>query len=716
MRRSLPFLFLALLVPWVSSESTEAWTKGDGENDVVVDVNGPAQAPLALSQATSHVDLTRIRIEDPNEALLLFHLKNVAGFRTTPISGRLVTWDLIAKHSVVFAIPSLEGARTFAIVDVENDIDAFNPSQAAVSFARVCITTNAAATRCNYDMVGQDVRFRSKDGELTIEVPKRLLAKGGHTADRFRSVPPLPERIPMGSSLERLVVHSALSYGAGRLVDRIPDSGDGFSYPLQHASPAGDLAIRADAGAVVAGETTLVNLRIQNNATGKRLLNLSLVPDGGWPSGWSGAVTPRVTVGGGSMVNATLRITAPADATTGPPVRIWIYARVVSDPGTSGVGELLFSAVPALDASHATWFIHGRYPSTPLLPEGVPYYGNSYGFTVLSRLAEDARAADQTRLRHSYQSSSGGSTLVEWRMRDSFDAIPNAAKFVVGRAGTAHLAAVASRDYTGDLLFQVLLGEREVARHQSTTTIKAGQRDLDLPLTLTKDATTASPADGLFHAVLQFRTSSATGIYNGFVDELALIPKKSWFSLPLERDTEAVSASTKRLVTLSPAKGQDGFVNPGGRRVAELDLRNGEPGPVRIRLELANLTAGWVSDLRPGTNLRLGASDSVRVAVLLRAPDDAPEGQALSARLVARDAETEEELSSAPIQATVTRGVEIANETYQASSEDAGKVEPPARGSPGATALGALVVSGGAAWWSRRRRSAPPGSGQESLF
>lgn len=703
MRRALALLAALLIMPSLPAESSaEPWSKSDGPNDVVLDAGAPVAPGVATNPYADHVDLTQVRFEDPNEATLLIHLKNVAGFKTgaPPPSGS-TGWNLYARYAVVFMIPSQEGARAFAIAELDSDIPVASPGEGRVARARLCLTGAETATRCSYDMPDIPLGFQVAGGEVTLAIPKRALEKQPSVPDRFtRAPPPLPDRLPAGSEITRIVVHASVSF-MGRLYDRMPDTGTGYTYALTNAGPASDLDIRADARAVVAGETSLVNLRIQNNGTAKRLLNLSVVPEhGSWPEGWKATVTPSIAVGAGRVVNATLQVTAPAGSQD---LTLLVYGRAVNERGTTGLGVVALRAVPPLDADNARWILHANHRTTPLLPAG-PFASTAYGYAFLSRILDDPRAVDDVRVRNDRSSTAGGSSLLEWNLDQSLDAVPNPALFRPGQTGSLHLAIQAGREASAELSFRLFAGPRELARHQSTRSLAAGPNEMDLPLTVTKDAQRLEPADGSLRATLQLRVDAVNALgFSGSFDEIALLPKKTTFALPLERDQEGITLSTRRLVTLSPAEDLDGFVNPGRQRVVELDLRNGEPSPVRVRLGAVNVSAGWDARVAPGATLRLAANDSVRIALLLRAPAHAAEADAVAVRLEAVDVATAEVLATATVKATVTRGAEFPNETFEAGNEDIRKVETPA-GSPGPAPLLVASVLGAVGWIWRRRQ------------
>ncbi|HLE47907.1 MAG TPA: hypothetical protein VI818_06385, partial [Candidatus Thermoplasmatota archaeon] len=278
-----------------------------------------------------------------------------------------------------------------------------------------------------------------------------------------------------------------------------------------------------------------------------------------------------------------------------------------------------------------------------------------------------------------------------------YDTIPNAARLDPGAPIKVRLQIESPGAFAASAKIQMSTETGLFGTKEGPVTFKQGANTLDFDLKVLNDTLDASVVS--ISTYVEFRATGADAILAGAspFDSLLLVPKASKVQLSLERIAEELSAVDAPKAVLAAAEDRESFANPGRTTVFEVDLRNEDTVPLRIELRVENESAPWPVTIKPGVRFHLKPGESVRLGVAVTVPDGVKEGDRLTFRLAAFLPEKQVVASGVPLVAIATRGIDIENETFVGSSDDAKKLDEPPRGTPGppvaAIAAALLVVA-----------------------
>ncbi|HLE48369.1 MAG TPA: hypothetical protein VI818_08740, partial [Candidatus Thermoplasmatota archaeon] len=565
------------------------------------------------------------------------------------------------------------------------------------------------------DFYGDPVPRSVDQGAIVLSISKIKLTQVGQEGQRVRNAN-LPGRLVAGDAL--VDVYARTTYrpvflGTGaqaipQVTDRAPDTGL-LQVPLRYGSPAPDLRMKLGQSAVIGGQENQVPVEVQNLGTHKRIVNLSveLKPLVG-PPPWSASITPSVTLGAGKSTNVTLRVNPPAaDAKERSVAAIKLRATILTEPGTIAIATGYLVSVSALDRDHSTFYAWGAHQSWITVGTSVPFLGNGYG--GLTRSENDDRFPGSPFEMYQRFGSSGG--LTSWAFESPLVAepIPNPALFRKGEPMKGVVEIEMPFPSAATLTVLAEFGPQLLVQQDRPISVVQGRNRFEVQAPMLPTANRLEPSNGTMKVTVRITVNGPeAGLYwTSFfgTNVPRLVPKTTHFNFPLDREYPAVESASKAKVFLTPAEELDAFLNPGNVQVFELDLRNEEPRPMQLALEALNVTEGWNVEIRPGARFRLAKEDSVRVGVLVRAPQTSMEGDVLRFRVVVREVANDTLVAGQWIRAIVTRGVDIENETFEPAQDDAKKLDAPTAKSPATPLVAALLALGAMAELRRRRRN-----------
>lgn len=696
----------------------DAYIVEDPSADVAAGAAGTRQ-PVPSVDTMPYIDLTKLEIRDVDEELLEFHLSNAAGFRSAPtdVSTSVYIGLQQTRHRVHFTVAGIgtPPAKVFLETEqlrwrVENDTDA--KTEVVTTGTSLCVPLPGSL---DCDFFSQFyVEHRIEEGVLVFLVPKELLtsqaaevrssfgAAGGANA--------LPPRLFAGDRLTEIYVlgeepNQVFASGLGmptlEVQDRLPNQGHAPDFVLTYPSATNDLVIHYPTWSVVAGEENLVSVQIDNKAPVKRIVNFTVEQDPRAGDAWPITVTPTVTVAAGQSTNITMRVKAPPlKDGLGDHAIVKLRGNVITQPGNVAIRTAYLVSTVALDKEHSKFFFFGdTFNSLPVLP--------TFGFGQLSRLEAEASRSSTPIPFYSYSGIglNGASQLFQhaWDV----GGVPNAAKVRPGESGKAQFEIESPAAFDASLSLQMMQQDLPVAQHVGDVSIGQGRTTIEVPLTLLPDVTSLSPANGTFFVMIELTGTGPESAPIGFAhlagQEISLVPKETWFELPLERDFSVAPVAAPFKVSLAAAEDLQSFVNPGRTQVFEFDLRNEEEKAVRLELVADNKSADWPVEIRPGVRYRLDGNDSAHLGVLVTAPASAKEGEQFTMQLLARESDSQLPVALARIHIVVTSGVEIEDETFAAAQEDASKVDAESKKSPDVAIVPVLLAVAFIVW--RRRRA-----------
>ncbi|MBI2077151.1 MAG: hypothetical protein HYT80_02095 [Euryarchaeota archaeon] len=714
---TLLLLALAGSLPPASAQEPGVVHKEDAKNDVTFSAQQVNSPNLPDNEVTSYVDIHTLTVTDVDEETLEVRLKTGTPF--VVMNGqKLQTYGIEeVYHQVFFSIPGAGGQPVQAQVNVRSihvHVENNTPSKGfLVVYASLCFPSSLQQYQYSCEYGGNQLPVSADGGVLVARIPKEKLTQVGQEGERTRNAN-LPGRLFPGDVLTDVYARAFLRpffTGGGflevaRFIDRAPDSG-GLQITLRFGSPAPDLKMSVPQAAVILGQENQVPVLVQNLGTHKRIVNLTvdrLTAD----QPWTASVTPSVTLGAGKSANVTLRVTPPPAGTSDRLTAVLkLRATILTEPGTIAIARLGLVAAPPLDRDHSTYFVVGRQWNSFF---GLPFPFLAWGEGGLTRSETDARFATATSFAMSPSfGTSSGVTSFAFQSSLRSDPIPNAAVIRPGEPAQAVVDIEAPYPAAATLAITGQFGPQLLFQTQKTITLAAGSNKIPFDVPILPSVQRLDPSNGTLRVDIRLSVQGADGApyltsYFG-VNGPKIVPKTTFVRLPVDREVPAVQAATAK-VALSPAEELDGFVNPGRVQVVELDVRNEEPREMTLQLEALNVTEGWDVAVKPGARLRLASQDAVHVGVLIKAPADAKEGDALKFRLVVRDVVNDTLVAGQWIRSIVTRGVEIENETFEVAQDDAKKLDVPSGKSPGLGLLAALAATAAAGLLGRRRRAA----------
>lgn len=697
-------------LPTVSSQASSPYEQTDPAGDVML--MGPGGAPLGpapSSPVSAYLDVVKVGINESGVENILIQLTTTGGFRRFE-DGGFVSGFTRTIHGVVFQIPR---SSTFARIDVLSYL-ADGETEPRVVTVYLCYVQTPDIRGCPFTFLW-GLRFQVVEGALEIELPKQLLTTQSRTGVYGPQVT-LPERLHAGEALTRLLAYGT-SYPSGleapetrpvSLLDRVPNEGNLPPYELQNGSATHDLRLAMPQNAVIGGQESILRLEIRNLAGNKRLVNLTAQVTSTPSTGWTFSMPPTVTVPGGASVNATVRVTAPASAENAVPTAlVRVRGSVLTEPDTVALGTFFVQAVPPLDAAHSTFYVH--HPKTfPFRIGGVPIPQEVFGWYAgfNSRIEADPRADDTRMVYASQFGVSGFTSGYQGFFVRSRETVPNAALVRAGEPAKVHLVIDSTLPMSTTVRFTLSTSDRMIAQGEQAATLNSGKNVLEFDAPVAPDVRRLGPQDApaLFyvridHPLPAFFAPLIPG------QRLGLVPRESWVRLPLDREQEAVVDPNLPKVALQGQEELESFVNPGRRAVFEFLVENQEQRRLALQLEAEGVRDPWTVGLAPAARISVPANGSARVGVVVDAPETAKEGEALEFQLVTRLVEDGRLVASAKIRVIATRGLDIENETFQASSEDAAPLDVDADGrSPAAPALVAFAVVAAFLLVGRRRR------------
>lgn len=713
---------LLLMLPSAAfAQPGAAYLIEDDTGDVAAGAAGTRQ-PVPSADTLPYIDVTKLEIRDLDEELVEFRLSNAAGFKAAPANFGSMSYIGLqqTRHRVHFTVEGIGSAPTKAYLEtdqnrlrIENDTTPY--SDVITMGVSLCVPL-PGSVQCDF-FSRFYLDFNVQDGVLVIPLPKEFLtsqaAEARSSFGGAGGASALPPRIYAGDKLTNLFVigeepGEIFATGLGMptvdVQDRMPDEGSAPEFVFSYPSATNDLVIHYPPWSVIAGEENVISIQVDNKAPVKRIVNFSLEQDAGAGDPWPMSISPTATLPAGQSTNITLRAKAPPLVNgVGDWAIIKIRGDVITQPGNVGIRTSYLTATAPLDKDHDTFFFYGQTFGSPL-PAGP-----SYGFGQLTRLEAVAAAWPTPVPFNNYLGfGPGGNGL--YLMQYAFDSggIPNVAKFRPGESGQGQFDIESPAAFEGSVSLQLLQDSLVVAQHVGEVSVAQGRTTVEFPLPILPDVTRLDPANGSLFLSMELTSqgpaATAVNALHFAGQEVNLIPATTWFQLPIDRDTSIVSVAAPFKVSLAAAEDLESFINPGKTQVFEFDLRNEETRALRIDVTAENKSADWPIEVRPGARYKLAGNESAHLGVLVTAPGSAKEGAQLLFQVRASDADSGLPVAIARIHVIVTSGVDIENETFEATSEDAAKVEGESKKSPGLHWVGAIaVVATVAVIWRRRQ-------------
>lgn len=678
------------------------WSQTDPADDIRVNVAGQASPGLPSAAGLDALDVTGLQVDDRDGETLDFIVKTKAPITPTrPTASERYPLGFIRIN---FKIP---GGAVIGEVNIWVYVVIEGGASKPYAWSGYSCVREERDSWCR-EMKEVTVTG-AEGGGLLLSAPKGHFVLDESAPFRTKA---LPVRLNAGDELTKLQVRASSSYSSSFFAvpgfeDVAPNTGDWPAYRIRFPSSLPNLKLNTTAVGVIAGEESIVEVGLKNLAERKRLINLTGEIEKSEKPGWKVDVTPFVTVSARNETTILLRVLAPSVDAGATKARIRIRASVISEGGDSASLTLEFAASQALDRGSSKYFFHSMDSPSGLMGPVEEHYNQLSGTGGgVSRSETDSRYPDQFGIGFF---SWGQSGLRVWGLRT--EAFPNPVRVTDGGVVKGRLTLDSPAPIAGKLRLAASLdfNAQPAFTIEKDVSLGAGKTDIDLEGRMLP-AVKRLHSGTILWIEVQLRSDSPLAQGFGFYGpRLKLLPKVSWFELPLQRDLEQELVVQGPRVVLAPAEELIDFIAPGRNRIFEMDLRNEEPEEHRVEVAYENVTPGWTVDVLPGARFILKGNDSARIGIRVIAPQNAREEASLAPRIFVRGTESGEVFHSLRINVTVASGIQgLENETFSVAPEDRGKLESLPKGTSPGLSAGLLVVALGLiALGVRRRHGAP---------
>jgi hypothetical protein len=486
---------------------------------------------------------------------------------------------------------------------------------------------------------------------------------------------------------------------------------------------AGSAASQETPGAsVTPGSTAGIPITVHNQATSKRLVNLTVRMDEPDPA-WRFQLAPAIEVPAGKSRTVTLLVNASQTVAHKDSVRVVVEGRSLGHPEEMGRAELLIAAAVTPSPQQTTLYLH----ASEWTPEGAVVEGcysllacfNQYAFWM-NTLEDDEEANiddvgyEDYRL-HSLGPLTGDDEEIVFEQYFVLDT-PIARSIFMDTSEPATMSVRFSAPRAMDGTIRASIGVTDQARcdyfacgnyvpladGSTSATIDADDTFTFL-LPINPDFARIAPDDGRLAVLIQLSASDPLATSNQ-ADGIRFHPAGSQVTLPVAVDPEADDDGPS-LIGLYRGSDPEEFLNPGKARAFHVVATNEGVDADRIGLTAEVDQEGWTATFKPGDRYELSAGASVNVTMLVTAPATAKEGDRTTIVVRATSLNQTDSSSRVSFVAIATTGVQIEDEstTYDVDEDAAERVyQEPEGASPGLP-LVALVAGLGVAVALRRR-------------
>jgi hypothetical protein len=675
------------------------------------DVNPFGFTPAALpsSPATDASDITSLRIFGEDIDGLTIEL-GVANLKPSPDAFGLFSGG---QYSVSFVLEGTEITySTYFYVFSDGRFDPTS-SAAPTGIMRIpadfylCVPDSGCFNQRILGSVDWDKSL------ITGYLPKGALA--GREPIYSDDV---PQGVPSIRSGSRLASIQGQVFGNLGLSDSVPDSGFAGPYVLRAGVPNDKIGVSlvnfeegssqspdaffgsiADfpSASVTPGTPTLVQLRVSNFNSAKRIINVSAqIMDPAEATKWSVRVVNTLTIPGGDdriinlIVNATDRV-QHRDETL-----VRVSARSLGFPDEVGSLRVrLVGSVPPTPTKN-TLFLHMANPNDGGINGLSICIGCGGGYVWMNTLEEDPQALDANGMAMSYQFSGLGGTTYR------FDAVLDTQLthdlvLDTSKAGVAKIVTSCTVCPTGTINLELRSDEGTIA---SGTASYASSVEVELTPVVDR-----VPAGGYLALFGSIETSTPPPMFEAISPRL--LGGSSRLSLPVVVDPEAKTGQRIPLgpafLTLSADNATGGFIGPNRSKVMEVTVVNEgiEEDVVTITKKVS--PEHWIVELQPGDTYRLKPGDSATFGVLVRAPENATEGETVRIVLNATSAIDDSALAQLALELTSSENALDDEDGFEVDEDTEKALENKPQKSPGPGSF-VFVAVAALAFVLRRRR------------
>lgn len=752
-------VFISITIGHVSSQSTSSalFIVEDGVGDARIHI-GEEQIPNPLSTPTPYtdmIDIVSLKVTDEDEIDLTLELRFVD---LTPL---LYPADagIDYAHSIQFQVAGypatyLVGFQVFG-GQYANLAGSTSGEPVPIYNLEFCVLhhgeTGADVLCENLQRARGWIDFPGD--RFLFEIPKLSIL--GQNPPLRTNAGALPHHLPSGSELtawqaisakKPLSTPTAPSEPNPTIQDQVPDDGPSvLAYAIKRPAanvflkiegpgvdPTGsleghlgahDASGMTDPLTVAPGKSSRLTLTIFNDQESKRLVNLSVEFADEDDTRWIGQIAPTIEVRAHSERSVNLFVRPGPDFVHGGESVAHVRAVSVGHPDEAGAVRVPLKASvppsvesPVLYTHVASVGVRGtldenRWCNGPA--EGLyPACNNAYTYWMnTSPTDPEADRDDQVPLSQFVLTQPGTTRLMQ--VAFGMDAglvfpltldanrlatlqLAFSARTSIDVEITAHLGLTKTDDCNRSCPDFVGMGSAT-----KTGTIGPSRETIDLEIPLNPDFGRVAPEDGRFVLILRVDTADETATLS-LAENAHFHPSESAVELPIVAGDLSDSPS---FIGLYPEGDVEEFVNPDKTKLFEAVLANEGVEKKLIAVETHIDGSGWKAELLPADKYALEPGQTARLAALVTAPQDAAEGTSATITLDAYNLERPEDRRQLTLRATVTQGVEIADERdgYEPDADTLEKVYAADEGadSPNLPGAALIFVLAGLAAYSR---------------
>lgn len=701
------------------------WKMEDGEGDVYV-YDKQTTLTVPSNPANSHMDLLRVQIDGENEAGLwvTFLLKDFkAGMPGLFLFAGQDTLRLdfeIAGYPIEYSV----------LVTSINTLDAVSHVGYVTSFSEASLCLKRANGDCFYETL--ELLIDDEANTMRILLTKAALVGQGRQGFSFScgffgcggfdfsKRPPVgtPTVLQPGDKLTKF--HA--SYGSNSefnpgWYDEAPNQGDGGEYVLRKTMANVKIAALLPEGFeqnVESGATTKFDVIVLNRATTRRIIELSHELEGSAENASKFRVTlpPSLTVPSGEARNLTVTLTTAAGASSLADVRLVLKGTSMGFSDETLHARLRLVPIVSLSPENPHLYFHSRNRELTGGPLDTPIctaFGCDSGWfnanpndprdekvDITGNIAFFNDGLNSNR----YFEVGSGMGSDRWYERvplalrpitfGNDQAIQIDLKLKSDTPVDTELKVDLAATFSGSLIAS---GTQQVSVSSSGTLVSMSMLPASIDLTLPPEDTALS-----LRLTFVFQATSPHSMAGGNLPTgLRLVPAESGIRLPLVDPPESADRGTPNaLMRLNPLGDRDAYVNPGEARLFNASMVNIGPDA-----DVAHVTAtvdlpGWIVQVLPGQDYRLGSGESVLFGLLVHAPPGAKEGDSAIIRVNATSDAAPNERGFLRFTAIATSGLDVADDSHAFKAHEDAQAKlieaPSSKGSPGFEFVPLLAV------------------------
>lgn len=719
-------LAAALPSPAPAQAADPPWTIPDATGDA--NPFGPfSPVPVPQNAASNPVDIVEVGITEEDEMGIEFYVK-VAGLEGDPtrvLGNNNNQYDIEASlqgtkihYEMEWWVPApgptenpsgiepTAGRFCFRIED-DNDFRGCLEQnvEATVNWdenlVRAYVTKSALMGLDSVDHVPTAFPPSLVKGDQLVDVFAQAQGGFGGFYDTAPNDGPSPNPYSFKTDAANTKIRLALDVDPNEIIitePTGPQGGGGFPGPAQSA-PANQVS-------VTPGASTVVPIRVENTNSLKRIVNLTAaLEDDAQAAKFRLQLVPSVQVPAGEARVVNLIVNATGETQHRDTAAIVLRGTSVGFSEELAALRIIAVASVPPGPDRQTLYFHAREntnqdPLSTAICLAFPFFCFGDRATWMNTLQTDSLANidDAMSVRdNGFFVFDGGNARFDFEFELD---TPLSSDLVMDTSGviTAVLSFNADQAFPADLSMDIsTISGLEVAAGTAQGTLGGS------PVTITavplNDRERVSTSDEGLRVHFTVRASIAGPGAASQLPNFAFVPSESTLTFPFIEDPNATIMNLPggaSVINLQLAGEDSEYVNPGDATLFNATILNEGTEADEADVSFTVSDAAWEVTILPAEKFNLEPGENVLIAVLLKAPKDAPENQIVQVTLNATSPKNPQGISQLRFTAIATTQIEIEDRSdeYVVSEDDKDNIaqQEKKNETPGAGAVLAFVA------------------------